>query len=71
MRSQALGQYVFVISKEESFKPKALVPIIFTNKDLEAVNLPYVDPLIIKLRIGKAVVSQVLVNGGSSSNIVF
>ena len=40
------------------------MPIIFTKEDLEVVDLPHVDPLMIKLIIGDAIVSRVLVDGG-------
>ena len=71
MRTQALEQYVFGISRGEEFKPKALAPIVFTNEDLETIDLPYVDPLMIKLRIGDAIVSRALDDRGSSKDIIF
>ena len=46
-------------------------PIVFTDKDLESVNLSHSNPLIIKLRIGNAIVSRVLVDGGNCSDIIF
>ena len=62
---------MFGISRGEEFKPKASAPIIFTDEDLETIDIPHVDPLIIKLRIGNAIVSRVLVDGGSSTYIIF
>lgn len=47
------------------------VPIIFTEQDLEKVDIPHTNPLIIKLRIGNNLVSRVLIDGGSSSDILF
>ena len=44
--------------------------IIFSDQDLEMIKLPHADPLIIKLWIGDAMVSRVLVDGGSSSDIL-
>ena len=59
------------ISKDGSFKPKASIPIAFTDEDLEAFDLPHTDPLVIKLRIGDTIVSRVLVDRGSNSDIIF
>lgn len=50
---------------------KASVLIIFTYEDLETIDFPHADPLMIKLRIRDAIVSQVLVDGGSSTYIIF
>ena len=47
------------------------MPIIFTNEDLATIELPHADPLVIKLRIGDAIVSLVLMNGGSSLDVIF
>ena len=47
------------------------VSIVFSDQDLEKVNLSHADPLVIKLRIGVSLVSRVLVDGGSSSDILF
>ena len=71
MRTQSLTQYEFGISKDEDFKPSPSVVIIFTDEDLATIKLPHADPLIIKLRIEDAIVSQVLVDGGSSSDVIF
>ena len=62
---------MFEISREESFKLITSVPIVFTDEDLATIKLPYVDPLVIKLRIGDVIVSQVLVDEGSSSDVIF
>ena len=62
---------MFGISKGEEFKPKALVPIVFIYEDLEMIDLPHVDYLMIKLRIGDAIVSRVLVDRGSNRDIIF
>lgn len=62
---------MFGILAKESSKARALAPIVFTDEDLEGINLPHSNLLIIKLRIRNAIVSLVLVDGGSSSNIVF
>ena len=71
MRMKALGRYVFKISGERNVRPGASAPIIFTDEDLATIKLPHADPLIIKLRIGDAIVSWVLVDVGSSSDVIF
>ena len=47
------------------------VPIIFSDQDLEMVKQPHADPLVIKLHIRDEMVSKVLVDEGSSSDIIF
>lgn len=71
LKTQALGRYLFGISTIESSRVRASAPITFTNEDLEGINLPQSDPLVIKLRIGDSIVSRVLVDKGSSSDIIF
>ena len=44
--------------------------IVFIDKDLVTIKLPHVNPLVIKLRIGDVIVSRVLVNRGSSSDVI-
>ena len=63
MITKALGWYVFGISEGKSFKPKASVPKVFIDEDLAIIKLPHANPLVVKLRIGDAIVSRVLVNG--------
>ena len=69
LKTMALKGYVNTISGGQFCQEK--VPIVFLDQDLEKVNLPHADPLIIKLRIGDTLVSRVLVDGGSSSDILF
>ena len=57
LRTQALSRYVFGILREEDFEQKASVPIIFIDEDLETIDLPHANSLMIKLRIGDAIVS--------------
>ena len=71
LRTKAHGQYVFGISEETNLKPRVSMPIIFTDEDLVTVKLPHANPLVIKLRIGDSIVSRVLINGGSSSDVIF
>ena len=44
--------------------------ITFTKQDLSSIHLPHDDRLIIKLQIEDCVVSMVLVDGGSSADIL-
>ena len=69
MRTLALERFVGAILKGEEVGASVL--IVFTDEDLEAINLPRVDPLIIKLRIGNAIVSRVLVDGENSIDTIF
>ncbi|PON36934.1 hypothetical protein PanWU01x14_324290 [Parasponia andersonii] len=46
-------------------------PIVFTQQDLTTVCHPHNDPLVIKLQIGSTLVRRVLVDGGSSVDILF
>ena len=65
----SIKRYVNTVSGEQLARES--VPIIFTEQDLEEVDVPHANPLIIKLRIADNLVSRVLVDGGSSSNILF
>ena len=56
MRTKALGRYVFRILGERNVKPRVSAPIIFIDEDLAMIKMPHTDPLIIKLRIGVAIV---------------
>ena len=46
-------------------------PIVFLERHLKTVTVPHADPLVIKLRIANIMVSRVLVDGGSSSDLIF
>ena len=69
LKALALGRYVCAISKGD--KKQKLVPLVFTDEDLETFNLPHANPLIIKLRIRDAIISRVLVDGGNITDITF
>lgn len=68
LRTKALERYIFGISEEGNLKPRVSMPIIFTDEDLAIVKLLHADPLVIKQRIGDAIVSRVLIDGGSISD---
>ena len=69
LRTMTLKEYVNTIYGGQFYQEK--LPIVFSNQELEKINLPHADPLIIKLRIGDTLVSRVLVDEGSSSDILF
>ena len=71
LRAKALGRYVFGISEGKNIRSRMSAPIVFTDEDLATVEVLHADPLIIKLRIGDVIVSRVLVDGGSSSGVIF
>ena len=45
--------------------------ITFTNHDLEGVQLPHSDALVIKMHIGDFNVKRILINSGSSVEIMY
>ena len=69
MKTISVKGYVNTISRGQF--TQGTVPIIFTEQDLEKVDLPHANPLVIKLRIGDNLVSRVLVDGGSISDVLF
>ena len=69
LKTLALSRYMNTISRR--VVQLRSTPIIFTDEDLLSFNLPHSNPLIIKLRIGNAMMSRVLVDRGSSMYIIF
>ena len=68
-RLRSLGHSVNYVSAQEEFYPAA--PIAFTEQDLHTVRLPHQDPLVVKLQVDKAILGRVLVDGGSSAEVLF
>ena len=68
-RLKSLGHSVNYVSAQEEFYTAA--PISFTEQDLHTVRLPHQDPLIVKLQVDKAILGRVLVDGGSSAEVLF
>ena len=66
---RAWGHLVNYVSAQEEFYPAA--PIAFTEQDLYTVRLPHHDPLVIKLQVNQAILGRVLVDGGSSAEVLF
>ena len=50
---------------------KEMVPLTFTSEDLLGVDLPHNDPLVIELHIGESEVTRILIDTGSSVNVIF
>ncbi|XP_010451522.1 PREDICTED: uncharacterized protein LOC104733657 [Camelina sativa] len=51
--------------------PPFVPPITFTADDLDRVNFPHNDPLIIELHVGESEVTRIMVDTGSSVNVIF
>ncbi|PSS36080.1 TRNA (guanine(9)-N1)-methyltransferase [Actinidia chinensis var. chinensis] len=52
-------------------KTEAFHPITFTNEDLRGLHLPHVDALVISSTIANFNVQRILINNGSSTDILF
>ena len=52
-------------------KKESAEQIVFTNQDLERVQLPHSDALVVTLRIGEFDVKRVLIDPGSSVEIMY
>ena len=57
------------MSAQEEYYLAAL--IAFTEQDLHTVRLPHQDPLVVKLQVDKVILGRVLINGGSSAEVLF
>ena len=69
LKTMSLKGYVNTISRGQFYRER--VPIVFSYLDLEKANPPHTNPIIMKLRIRDNLVSRVLVDRGSSSDILF
>ncbi|XP_019086824.1 PREDICTED: uncharacterized protein LOC109127059 [Camelina sativa] len=47
------------------------MPITFDGKDLEGLDLTHNDPLVVELLIGESEVTRILIDTGSSVNVIF
>uniref|UniRef100_A0A2N9F6H4 Reverse transcriptase domain-containing protein n=1 Tax=Fagus sylvatica TaxID=28930 RepID=A0A2N9F6H4_FAGSY len=52
-------------------KKESVEQIVFTNQDLEGVQVPHSDALVITLRIGEFNVKRILIDPGSSAEIMY
>ena len=64
-----MGHSVNYVSAQEEFYPAS--PITFTEQDFQAIRFPYQDPLVVKLQVVKAILGWVLIDGGSSAEVLF
>ncbi|XP_019163610.1 PREDICTED: uncharacterized protein LOC109159953 [Ipomoea nil] len=60
-----------VYGREESSKKVCREPIVFTDKDLPAGEIPHRDALVITMDINGLVVRRILVDTGSSVNVLY
>ncbi|XP_010695402.2 uncharacterized protein LOC104908050 [Beta vulgaris subsp. vulgaris] len=51
--------------------PPAMPSMIFTKEDARGIVYPHDDPLVISLQISTAMIHRVVVDGGSSANILY
>ncbi|XP_058211692.1 uncharacterized protein LOC131323868 [Rhododendron vialii] len=51
--------------------PNCNGPITFTSEDLKGVQLPHMDALVVTLAIDKSTVQKVLIDQGSSADVMF
>ena len=68
-RLRSLGYSVNYVFVQEEFYPTT--PIAFTEQDLQAVRLPHQDPLVVKLQVDKTILGWVLIDEGSSAEVLF
>jgi hypothetical protein len=76
MRKAAHLQEIFQIGDSARMAPRPLKKesveqIVFTDQDLERVQLPHSDALVITLRIGEFHVKRILIDPGSSAEIMY
>uniref|UniRef100_A0A2N9IV79 Uncharacterized protein n=1 Tax=Fagus sylvatica TaxID=28930 RepID=A0A2N9IV79_FAGSY len=76
MRRAAHLREVFQIGDSAQMAPiplkkESAEQIVFTNQDLEGVQLPHSDALVVTLRIGEFDVKRVLIDPGSSVKIMY
>uniref|UniRef100_A0A2N9FKP4 Reverse transcriptase domain-containing protein n=1 Tax=Fagus sylvatica TaxID=28930 RepID=A0A2N9FKP4_FAGSY len=75
-RMAAHMQKVFQLSRETQPMPNCLQKevteeITFTNQDLEGVQLPHSDALVVTMRVGNFNIKRILIDSGSSAEIMY
>ena len=68
-RLRSLGHTVNYMSAQEEFYPATL--IAFTEQDLQTVRLPHRHPLVVKLQLDRTILGRVLIDRGSSVEVLF
>lgn len=46
-------------------------PIAFTEADLQGIQIPHKDPLVVSIRIEQCQMSRMFIDGGSGADIIF
>ena len=57
--------------QKEQIRRKKIAQISFGEEDLERVQTPHEGPLVVTLRVHDCDVQRILMDGGSSANILF
>jgi hypothetical protein len=63
--------YEGVTSVPKRLKKETTEEIIFTDRDLEGVQLPHSDALVVTMQIGNFEVKRILIDPGSSAEIMY
>ncbi|CAL5335379.1 unnamed protein product [Camellia sinensis] len=61
----------YILGKRPRSEGSSDSSISFSDDDLEGVDLPYNDPLVIYLKVGDHLVNKILVDTGSSVNVMY
>ncbi|XP_024014994.1 uncharacterized protein LOC112088875 [Eutrema salsugineum] len=68
---RALKEYSRQASSSQPQTTVTTVPILFTEADLRGVHMPHNDCLVVELQLGDVEVSRILIDTGSSVNVIF
>ncbi|XP_024013567.1 uncharacterized protein LOC112087802 [Eutrema salsugineum] len=68
---RALKEYSWQASSSQPQTTVTTVPLLFTEADLRGVYMPHNDCLVVELQLGDVEVSRILIDTGSSVNVIF
>ncbi|XP_024011113.1 uncharacterized protein LOC112086428 [Eutrema salsugineum] len=68
---RALKEYSRQASSSQPQTTVTTVPLLFTEADLRGVHMPHNDCLVVELQLGDVEVSRILIDTGSSVNVIF
>ena len=57
--------------QREQIRWKKIAQISFGEEDLSRVQTPHDDPLVVTLRVHDCDMQRILIDGGSSANVLF